>query len=514
MQDQTNPSSFQKSLFGGLEEFDSSVEESFSLKPNAKRLIIKPKVSTGGDLVQNNTNSTYTVPNASNSNAVGSPALNAGSESIAAQSIEEAEPENSRRVSWLHSNLEKMTHQNRATDATLNNTIHDLVSNGKSRSSSDKLLSAHNIARQEDTSPRSTSGLSHYAPKVTNYNNFTANDSILSTKSFLEETTTELPPISTDPHPTGIVLTRPGYYTIPPLDKLTEYLTDDGRCIVPNFTVGRKGYGNVYFGEPIDVAGLNLDELVYFRHKEVIIYPDDENKPPVGTELNRKAQITLDQVWPHDKTLHEPIKDRERLDAMDYEGKLRSVCDKHDTRFVEYRPETGSWVFKVDHFSKYGLNDSDEEDDVPSDPKKFKANQVAKTDKVGMTSGVIPKTQLNINKIVDLKKSRDSVQPVTGRHRVPVVEFFNSDEPCEYGNDFESVPREFFPVSSPSAELAADMGTDSHKLQLMKASFFVDDDYDAKSGGKYTRLFSISFLTMCMFLIFSDLRSIYWARES
>lgn len=26
-----------------------------------------------------------------------------------------------------------------------------------------------------------------------------------------------------------------------------------------------------------------------------------------------------------------------------------------------------------------------------------------------------------------------------------------------------------------------DMGTDSHKLQLMKASFFADDDYDGKS---------------------------------
>lgn len=36
--------------------------------------------------------------------------------------------------------------------------------------------------------------------------------------------------------------------------------------------------------------------------------------------------------------------------------------------------------------------------------------------------------------------------------------------------------------TSPSAHLAMDMGTDSHKLQLMKASFFVDEDDDAKSG--------------------------------
>lgn len=35
--------------------------------------------------------------------------------------------------------------------------------------------------------------------------------------------------------------------------------------------------------------------------------------------------------------------------------------------------------------------------------------------------------------------------------------------------------------TSPSAHLAMDMGTDSHKLQLMKASFFVEDDDDGKS---------------------------------
>lgn len=86
---------------------------------------------------------------------------------------------------------------------------------------------------------------------------------------------------------------------------------------------------------------------VHFRHKEVIIYPDDEAKPPVGQGLNRKAQVTLDRVWPHDKSLHKPITDPNRLSTMDYEEKLRRVSAKHDTRFLEYRPETGSWVFKV-----------------------------------------------------------------------------------------------------------------------------------------------------------------------
>lgn len=43
-------------------------------------------------------------------------------------------------------------------------------------------------------------------------------------------------------------------------------------------------------------------------------------------------------------------------------------------------------------------------------------------------------------------------------------------------------PASAFEARSPSAANARDTGTDAHKLQLMKASFFVDDDFDGKSG--------------------------------
>ncbi|KAL1138825.1 hypothetical protein AAG570_008887, partial [Ranatra chinensis] len=173
-------------------------------------------------------------------------------------------------------------------------------------------------------------------------------------------------------HPTGIVLRRIGYYTIPPLDKLEELMDGEGRCIVDNFTIGRMNYGNIFYPESFDVAGLNIDEIVHFRHKEVVVYPDDDKKPPVGSGLNRKAQVTLDRVWPIDKTTRLPISDPVRIANLDYENKLRLASAKHGTRFVEYRPHTGSWVFKVDHFSKYGLSDSDEEDAPVNDIKKIK----------------------------------------------------------------------------------------------------------------------------------------------
>ena len=47
---------------------------------------------------------------------------------------------------------------------------------------------------------------------------------------------------------------------------------------------------------------LNFDDTVFIRHKDVIEDPDDLNKPPLGEGLNRSAQITLDKVWPLDKS--------------------------------------------------------------------------------------------------------------------------------------------------------------------------------------------------------------------
>lgn len=150
----------------------------------------------------------------------------------------------------------------------------------------------------------------------------------------------------------GVTNTRSDYYTIPDIDTLRSdfFNTEDRTCIVPHFTIGRTGFGNVSFDGPLDVANLNIDKYVHFRMKEVELYPGDVDKPEEGVGLNRPAQITIDHVWPLNKATHENITDAEQIKVLDFDYILKRICIENSVDFVEYRVETGSWVFRVKSF--------------------------------------------------------------------------------------------------------------------------------------------------------------------
>lgn len=378
-----------KSLFDGLEEYDASLAESFTLKPNAKRLIIKMKGSPAAKPLQES-NITMDDSLRLKTGIIGpnvTPSVITPEKRPHQQNLETSErfdnvipttaqppPDNGRRVSWLQT-VQFDKAKEPISDTLMETTLRELVTGGAEK----QPISRISAQFSPSTTTQSTSKTLESDSSVD------LSVGIPTPDQSSTNTSRSPPEQDKPPHPTGIILNRQGYYTIPSLDDLLAIMDEQGQCVVNNFTIGRRGYGNVYFNETFDVSGLNLDEIVHFRHKEIIVYPDDENKPPVGQGLNRKAQVTLDQVWPQDKTLHEPIKDAERLQAMNFEGKLRRVCDKSDTRFLEYRPDTGSWVFKVDHFSKYGLTDSDEEESASTDPKQLKlgAEALAKKAETG-----------------------------------------------------------------------------------------------------------------------------------
>ncbi|XP_017205442.1 nuclear pore complex protein Nup98-Nup96 isoform X15 [Oryctolagus cuniculus] len=271
----------------------------------------------------------------------------------------------------------------------------------------------------------------------------------------------------------GIVLTKVGYYTIPSMDDLAKITNEKGECIVSDFTIGRKGYGSIYFEGDVNLTNLNLDDIVHIRRKEVIVYLDDNQKPPVGEGLNRKAEVTLDGVWPTDKTSRCLIKSPDRLADINYEGRLEAVSRKQGAQFKEYRPETGSWVFKVSHFSKYGLQDSDEEEEERPSKTSTKKLKTAPLPPAGQTTPF--QTALN-GKPAPPPQSQSPEVEQLGR----VVELDSdmidiTQEPVLDSMLEESVPEDQEPVSA-STHIASSLGINPHVLQIMKASLLADEE--------------------------------------
>lgn len=88
-------------------------------------------------------------------------------------------------------------------------------------------------------------------------------------------------------HPTRITLQRPDYYTIPSMDDLFAHMTEDGNCFVPSFTIGREAYGSIFFDEPMDVAGLNLDVMMNANSNAVNV------RKRIWSTANGKIQYSI-----------------------------------------------------------------------------------------------------------------------------------------------------------------------------------------------------------------------------
>ncbi|CAF3897703.1 unnamed protein product [Rotaria sp. Silwood2] len=155
-------------------------------------------------------------------------------------------------------------------------------------------------------------------------------------------------------------LTREYYYMKPSMSELKSSFDDQGQCIVKQFTVGHEKYGSVTFYGQVNVTGLDLDRIIEIDRHEVTVYPDDNNKPPVGKELNIPAHITLYGVYPTDPTTRNEITDVERIKAMNYSDYLRAVTKNFDGEFINYGINDGSWTFMVKHFTRYGLGGSED----------------------------------------------------------------------------------------------------------------------------------------------------------
>ena len=143
------------------------------------------------------------------------------------------------------------------------------------------------------------------------------------------------------------------YYVKPDLEVLRKASYED-LVSFEGLVVGRVGYGEIHFLDPVDLTGLPklgslLGEIVRFDDKECSVYPDsdDVDKPPPGSGLNVRARIVLVRCWALDKATREPIKDEKHPMAVRHYKRLKHMKDTH---FEGFAIEEGKWAFTVDHF--------------------------------------------------------------------------------------------------------------------------------------------------------------------
>lgn len=121
---------------------------------------------------------------------------------------------------------------------------------------------------------------------------------------------------------------------------------------VEGLTISKEGLGSMKWLEPVDVRGLDLDNIIMMEPGRVGAYTKVA-KPPVGQGLNCRCEITLYNIQQHTKPSGSSSKDMATLQA--FEKRLKRLCADSDSKFISYRPDGGVWKFQVDHFSIYGL---------------------------------------------------------------------------------------------------------------------------------------------------------------
>ena len=149
-------------------------------------------------------------------------------------------------------------------------------------------------------------------------------------------------------------LTKPGYQCTPTIEVLGAMAPED-LAAVPNFSVERPGVGKIEWEGAVDVRGADFDSVIIIEPKSASVYMKEEEldqKPPVGTKLNRSAILTLEGVLPP-------------TDGDAAEEKFARKVEKQTSRMgaelISYDSSLGEWKLRVKHFSRYALSDDDSE---------------------------------------------------------------------------------------------------------------------------------------------------------
>ena len=154
-------------------------------------------------------------------------------------------------------------------------------------------------------------------------------------------------------------LTKRGYEVYPSMADL-EAMSEAELATVRGFKVERPGFGSVAWDGAVDVREVDIDTEVIIESKNVSVYDDAETtgtKPEQGSKLNRPAVITMYGIFPKDGA-EASAEAKQKLSR-----KIEKTTQKMKAELLSFESESGVWTFRVGHFSRYGLDDSDDETD-------------------------------------------------------------------------------------------------------------------------------------------------------
>ncbi|KAL5340473.1 nuclear protein 96-domain-containing protein [Aspergillus crustosus] len=160
---------------------------------------------------------------------------------------------------------------------------------------------------------------------------------------------------------------QPGEYWMKPNKVELSILSREELKKFKGLTVGRERCGSVTFDEPVDLTVLDMDNLfgglVDIGVRKITVYPDESIKPPRGKGLNVPSTLRIENSWPRGRDKKGPSS---LTSGPLFDKHVDRLMKVHNTEFVDYQTETGTWVFRVAHYTTYGLDYDDEEEEGES----------------------------------------------------------------------------------------------------------------------------------------------------
>ena len=166
---------------------------------------------------------------------------------------------------------------------------------------------------------------------------------------------------------------QPGEYWMKPSRAEISKMSRDQLKRVVGLTVGRQHCGQVTFEEPVDLTTIDLDQifggLVEIMVRKITVYPDEAMKPPMGKGLNVPSLLRIENSWPRGRDKKSPSALTSGPLFDKHIDRLKKVVN---AEFIDYETASGTWVFRVPHYTTYGLDyDSDEEEEAAPGEKSL-----------------------------------------------------------------------------------------------------------------------------------------------